>query len=66
MGDAEEDAAKNTIVETWKEHWILEGGEEIPVSTEIDAGYARWHGDSTAIHVSGLRSPSSGDVCLGE
>ena len=37
-----------------------------PDGTEIDAGYAQWHSDGTEINVSGLRSPLTGDVCLGE
>jgi hypothetical protein len=61
----DEDEA-TTIVGTWKEHWISEGSGGIPDGTEIDAGYAQWHSDGTEINVSGLRSPLTGDVCLGE
>ncbi len=60
------DMREHTIVGTWKEHWISEGSEGIPDGTEIDAGYAQWHSDGTEINVSGLRSPLTGDVCLGE
>ena len=55
-----------TMVGTWKEHWISEGSGGIPDGTEIDAGYAQWHNDGTEINVSGLRSPLTGNVCLGE
>lgn len=64
--DDEPAAAEPTIVGTWKEHWISEGSDGIPDGTEIDAGYAQWHSDGTEINVSGLRTPMSGDVCLGE
>ena len=59
-------AAEPTIVGTWKEHWISEGSEGIPDGVEIDAGYAQWHSDGTEINVSGLRTPMTGDVCLGQ
>ncbi len=59
-------AAEPTIVGTWKEHWISEGSEGIPDGTEVDAGYAQWHSDGTEINISGLRSPLTGNVCLGE
>jgi hypothetical protein len=65
-GEDEDTAAEPTIVGTWKEHWISEGSGGIPNGTEIDAGYAQWHSDGTEINVSGLRSPLTGDVCLGE
>jgi hypothetical protein len=65
-GEDEANAAEPTIVGTWKEHWISEGSGGIPDGTEIDAGYAQWHSDGTEINVSGLRSPLTGDVCLGE
>ena len=55
-----------SIVGTWKEKWISEGSEGIPDGTEVDAGYAQWHSDGTEINLSGLRSPLTGDVCLGE
>jgi hypothetical protein len=55
-----------TMGGTWKEHWISEGSGGIPDGTEIDAGYAQWHSDGTEINVSGLRSPLTGNVCLGE
>jgi hypothetical protein len=55
-----------SIVGTWKEHWISEGSEGIKDGTEIDAGYAQWHSDGTEINLSGLRSPLTGNVCLGE
>src|SRR5580692_1296895 len=58
--------AEPTIVGTWKEHWISKGSEGIPDGAEIDAGYAQWHSDGTEINVSGLRSPLTGNVCLGE
>ena len=64
--DDDRDNRGVTIVGTWKEHWISEGSEGIPDGTEIDAGYAQWHSDGTEINVSGLRSPLTGDVCLGE
>ena len=64
--DSGGDMRERTIVGTWKEHWISEGSEGIPDGTEIDAGYAQWHSDGTEINVSGLRSPLTGDVCLGE
>lgn len=66
LGEDEPAAAEPTIVGTWKEHWISEGSEGIPDGAEIDAGYAQWHSDGTEINVSGLRTPMSGDVCLGE
>jgi hypothetical protein len=59
-------AATNTIVGTWKEHWISEGSEGIPDGTEVDAGYAQWHSDHTEENLSGLRSPLTGNVCYGE
>ncbi len=59
-------AADPSIVGTWKEHWISEGSSGIPDGTEIDAGYAQWHSDGTEINLSGLRTPMTGDVCLGE
>jgi hypothetical protein len=65
-GDDEANAGGPTIVGTWKEHWISEGSDGIPDGTEIDAGYAQWHSDGTEINVSGLRSPLTGNVCLGE
>jgi hypothetical protein len=65
-GDDEANQAGPTIVGTWKEHWISEGSDGIPDGTEIDAGYAQWHSDGTEINVSGLRSPLTGNVCLGE
>jgi hypothetical protein len=55
-----------SIVGTWKEHWISEGTHGIKDGTEIDAGYAQWHSDGTEINLSGLRSPLTGNVCLGE
>jgi hypothetical protein len=55
-----------SIVGTWKEKWISEGSEGIKDGTEVDAGYAQWHSDGTEINLSGLRSPLTGDVCLGE
>ncbi len=67
--DAEDDntaRSEPTIVGTWKEHWISEGSKNIPDGTEIDAGYAQWHSDHTEINVSGLRSPLTGNVCMGE
>ena len=65
-GDDDANAGGPTIVGTWKEHWISEGSSGIPDGTEIDAGYAQWHSDGTEINVSGLRSPLTGNVCLGE
>jgi hypothetical protein len=65
-GDEDANADRPTIVGTWKEHWISEGSDGIPDGTEIDAGYAQWHSDGTEINVSGLRTPMSGNVCLGE
>ena len=62
----DDDKGEPTIVGTWKEHWISEGSSGIPDGTEIDAGYAQWHSDGTEVNVSGLRSPLTGDVCLGE
>lgn len=62
----DDDRDEPTIVGTWKEHWISEGSNGIPDGTEIDAGYAQWHSDGTEINVSGLRTPMTGDVCLGE
>jgi hypothetical protein len=61
-------AAKSepTIVGTWKEHWISEGSNGIPDGAEVDAGYAQWHSDGTEINNSGLRTPMTGNVCLGE
>jgi hypothetical protein len=56
----------HSMVGTWKEHWISEGSDGIKDGTEVDAGYAQWHSDGTEINVSGLRAPSTGDVCLGE
>ena len=64
--DDEANRGGPTIVGTWKEHWISEGSDGIPDGTEIDAGYAQWHSDGTEINVSGLRSPLTGNVCLGE
>ncbi len=64
--DDEPSPSEPSIVGTWKEHWISEGSEGIPDGTEIDAGYAQWHSDGTEINVSGLRSPLTGNVCLGE
>jgi hypothetical protein len=64
--DGKGDADQHTMVGTWKEHWISKGSDGIPDGTEIDAGYAQWHSDGTEINVSGLRSPLTGDVCLGE
>ena len=55
-----------SIVGTWKEHWISEGSDGIPDGTEVDAGYAQWHSDGTEINNSGLRTPMTGNVCLGE
>jgi hypothetical protein len=55
-----------SIVGTWKEHWISEGSEGIKDGTEVDAGYAQWHSDGTEINLSGLRSPLTGNVCMGE
>jgi hypothetical protein len=66
LDEDETAAAEPTIVGTWKEHWISEGSDGIPDGTEIDAGYAQWHSDGTEINVSGLRSPLTGNVCLGE
>jgi hypothetical protein len=54
-----------TMVGTWKEQWISVGSKGIPDGTEIDAGYAQWHSDGTEINLSGLRSPLTGNVCLG-
>ena len=65
-GDDEANQGEPSIVGTWKEHWISEGSDGIPDGTEIDAGYAQWHSDGTEINVSGLRSPLTGNVCLGE
>ncbi len=65
IDEAANDRDEHTIVGTWKEHWISEGSEGIPDGTEVDAGYAQWHSDGTEINVSGLRSPLTGDVCLG-
>ncbi len=65
-GGDEPAAAEPSIVGTWKEHWISEGSEGVPDGTEIDAGYAQWHSDGTEINISGLRSPLTGNVCLGE
>jgi hypothetical protein len=59
-------ASDPSMVGTWKEHWISEGSSGIPDGTEIDAGYAQWHSDGTEINLSGLRTPMTGDVCLGE
>ncbi len=64
--DDDADRSKPTIVGTWKEHWISEGTDGVQDGTEIDAGYAQWHSDGTEINVSGLRTPLTGDVCLGE
>jgi hypothetical protein len=64
--DAANTKSEPSIVGTWKEHWISEGSEGIKDGTEVDAGYAQWHSDGTEINVSGLRTPMSGDVCLGE
>lgn len=66
--DDDDDFARGrpTMVGTWKEHWISKGSDGIPDGTEIDAGYAQWHSDGTEINVSGLRSPLTGNVCLGE
>jgi hypothetical protein len=64
--DDEDATPEPSIVGTWKEHWISEGSKGIPNGTEVDAGYAQWHSDGTEINVSGLRTPMSGDVCLGE
>ncbi len=57
-----------SIVGTWKEKWIAEAGSssEFPVGSEFDASYSQWHSDGTEINVSGLRTPPSGEVCLGE
>jgi hypothetical protein len=66
LGEDEPAAAEPTMVGTWKEHWISEGSDGIPDGAEIDAGYAQWHSDGTEINVSGLRTPMTGDVCLGE
>jgi hypothetical protein len=55
-----------SMVGTWKEKWISEGTEGIKDGTEVDAVYAQWHSDGTEINVSGLRTPPSGEVCLGE
>jgi hypothetical protein len=62
----EASTADPSVVGTWKERWISEGSKGIPDGTEVDAGYAQWHSDGTEINVSGLRTPMSGDVCLGE
>lgn len=66
IDDDEATASEPSMVGTWKEHWISEGSKGIPDGTEIDAGYAQWHSDGTEINVSGLRSPLTGNVCLGE
>ncbi|HVC45906.1 MAG TPA: hypothetical protein VND90_01540 [Terracidiphilus sp.] len=66
LGNDEAAAAEPTIVGTWKERWISKGSNGIPDGAEIDAGYAQWHSDGTEINVSGLRTPMTGDVCLGE
>ena len=57
-----------SIVGTWKEKWIAEAGSssEFPVGSEFDASYSQWHSDGTELNVSGLRTPPSGEVCLGE
>jgi hypothetical protein len=64
--DEDAGASEPSMVGTWKEHWISEGSKGIPDGTEIDAGYGQWHSDGTEINLSGLRTPSTGDVCLGE
>jgi hypothetical protein len=68
LNNDDDDAAKSepTIVGTWKEHWISEGSNGIPDGAEVDAGYAQWHSDGTEINNSGLRTPMTGNVCLGE
>lgn len=64
--DAANPSFEPSIVGTWKEHWISEGTDGIPNGTEVDAGYAQWHSDGTEINNSGLRTPMTGNVCLGE
>jgi predicted membrane-bound mannosyltransferase len=58
--------ADASMVGTWKEHWYSIDSQGIPDGTEVDANYAQWHSDGTEMQVSGMRTPPSGDVCVGE
>jgi hypothetical protein len=63
--DAETNSAEPSMVGLWKEHWYSKGSEGIPDGAEVDTAYSQWHGDGTEMGVSGLRTPMSGDVCMG-
>jgi hypothetical protein len=61
-------SAGGGIVGTWRFKFISDGTAypaPIPIGATVDFGTQQWHGDGTEIIVSGGRTPSTGDVCMG-
>ncbi|MFY9745690.1 MAG: hypothetical protein WAK25_05360, partial [Acidobacteriaceae bacterium] len=65
IDDDDATAKEPSIVGTWKQYLISEGSQGVPDGTEVDASYAQWHSDGTEMQVSGMRTPPSGEVCVG-
>ncbi|MFZ0688583.1 MAG: hypothetical protein WAM68_02055 [Acidobacteriaceae bacterium] len=65
IDDDDATSKEPSIVGTWKQYLISEGSQGIPDGTEVDASYAQWHSDGTEMQVSGMRTPPSGEVCVG-
>ncbi len=65
FGQEDKTAPEPSIVGMWHVKFLSMGNTGIPDMTELDAGYAQWHGDGTEMMNSGGRAPSTSSFCLG-